>query len=108
MQFVNHEPPKDAVKWLSPLTRGLLRIIAQKTLSSMGTAISLHLLAVRGLQIALVIFTVLNMSWAKESADAGIAGLHEWEAARGVLGGEVDVDPPDVEFIKTVSNSIIQ
>ena len=32
------------------------------------------------------------MSWAKESADAGIAGLSEWEAARGVLGGEVDVD----------------
>ena len=46
------------------------------------------------------------MSWAKESADAGIAGLSEWEAARGVLGGEVDVDAPDVEFIKAVSNSI--
>ena len=48
------------------------------------------------------------MSWAKESADAGIAGLREWEAARGVLGGEVDVDAPDVpdvEFIKVVSNS---
>ena len=47
------------------------------------------------------------MSWAKESADAGIAGLSEWEAARGVLGGEVDVDVPnvpDVEFIKVVSN----
>ena len=48
------------------------------------------------------------MSWAKESADAGIAGLSEWEAARGVLGGEVDVDVPDVEFIKVVSNSITQ
>ena len=48
------------------------------------------------------------MSWAKESADAGIAGLREWEAARGVLGSEVDGDPPDVEFIKIVSNSIIQ
>ena len=48
------------------------------------------------------------MSWAKESADAGIAGLREWEAVRGVLGGEVDVDAPDVEFIKIVSNSIIQ
>ena len=33
------------------------------------------------------------MSWAKESVDAEIAGLREWEAARGVLGGEVDVDP---------------
>ena len=27
-----------------------------------------------------------NMSWAKESADAGIAGLHEWEAV-GVCWG---------------------
>ena len=48
------------------------------------------------------------MLWAKESADAGIAGLSEWEAARGVLGGEVDVDVPDVVFIKVVSNSITQ
>ena len=48
------------------------------------------------------------MSWAKESADAGIAGLSEWEAARGVLGGEVDIDTPDMEFIKVVSNSIRQ
>ena len=48
------------------------------------------------------------MSWAKESADAGIAKLREWEAARGVLGGEVDIDAPDVEFIKVVSNSIRQ
>ena len=36
------------------------------------------------------------------------AGLSEWEGARGVLGGEVDVDTPDVEFIKVVSNSIRQ
>ena len=48
------------------------------------------------------------MSLAKESADAGIAGLSEWEAAIGVLGGEVDIDAPDVEFIKVVSNSIRQ
>ena len=48
------------------------------------------------------------MSWAKESADAGIARLSEWEVARGVLGGEVDVDAPNVEFIKVVSNSIRQ
>ena len=51
---------------------------------------------------------LFKMSWTKESADAGIAGLREWEAARGVLGGEVDVDAPDVpdvEFIKVVSNS---
>ena len=49
------------------------------------------------------------MSWAKQSADAGLAGLHEWEAARGVMGEEVDVDVPDVpeeKFIKVVSNSV--
>ena len=48
------------------------------------------------------------MSWAKQSADEGMAGLSEWEAARGVLRGEVEVDPPDVEFIKVISNSIRQ
>ena len=48
------------------------------------------------------------MSWAKESVDAEIAGLSEWEVARGVLWGEVDIDTPDVEFIKVVSNSIRQ
>ena len=49
------------------------------------------------------------MSWAKQSADAGLAGLREWEAARGVMGEEVDVDLPDVpkeKFIKVVSNSV--
>ena len=81
----------------------------------MGKAISLHLLAVCGLEI--VILTVqtvqLNssviMSWAKQSADAGLAGLHEWEVARGVMGEEVDIDLPDVpeeKFIKIVSNSV--
>ena len=47
------------------------------------------------------------MSWAKQSADAGLAGLCEWEAARGVMGEEVDVDLPNVpeeKFIKVVSN----
>ena len=49
------------------------------------------------------------MSWAKQAADAGIAGLREWEAARGVMAEEVDVDLPDVpkeKFIKVVSNSV--
>ena len=49
------------------------------------------------------------MSWTKQSADAGIAGLHEWEVARGVMVEEVDVDLPDVpeeKFIKVVSNSV--
>ena len=49
------------------------------------------------------------MSWAKQSADAGIARLHEWEAARGVMVEEVDVDLPDMpeeKFIKVVSNSV--
>ena len=72
----------------------LLCITVQETLSSTGKAISLHLLAVHGLEIVIVILTVqtvqLNssviMSWAKQSADAGLAGLHEWEAARGVMG----------------------
>ena len=36
------------------------------------------------------------MSWAKESADAGVAGLSEWEVVRGVLQGEVDVNLPKV------------
>ena len=43
-----------------PLTRGLLRITMQETLSSMGKAISLHLLAVHGLEIVIVILTVQN------------------------------------------------
>ena len=49
------------------------------------------------------------MSWAKQSTDAGLAGLRGWEAARGVMGQEVDVDLPDVpeeKFIKVVSNSV--
>ena len=49
------------------------------------------------------------MSWAKHSADAGIAGLREWEVARGVMVEQVDVDLPDVpeeKFIKVVSNSV--
>ena len=49
------------------------------------------------------------MSWAKESADVGLAGLYEWEAARGVMGQEVDVDLPNMpeeKFIKVVSNSV--
>ena len=46
------------------------------------------------------------MVWAKQSADAGVAGLKEWEVVRGVMQGEVDVDLPDVpenRFIKVVS-----
>ena len=49
------------------------------------------------------------MSWAKQSVDAGIAGLREWKAARGVMVEEVDVDLPDMpeeKFIKVVSNSV--
>ena len=81
----------------------------------MGKAISLHLLVVRGLEIVIVILTVqtvqLNssviMSWAKQSADVGLAGLREWEVARGVMGEEVEVpDVPKEKFIKIVSNSV--
>ena len=49
------------------------------------------------------------MSLAKQSADAGIVGLREWEAARGVMVEEVDVDLPDIpeeKFIKVVRNSV--
>ena len=49
------------------------------------------------------------MSWAKQSADAGLAGLREWEVTRGVMGEEVDVDLPNVpkeKFIKVVSNFV--
>ena len=49
------------------------------------------------------------MSWAKQSADAGIAGLRELEVARGVMVEQVDVDLPDMpeeKFIKVVSNSV--
>ena len=44
--------------------RGLLHITAQETLSSMGKAISLHLLAVRGLEIVIVIFTLQTVPMA--------------------------------------------
>ena len=30
-------------------------------------------------------FKSSKMSWAKESADAGVAGLSEWEVLRGVI-----------------------
>ena len=33
---------------------------------------------------------------AKESADAGVAGLSEWEMVRGVMQGEKDVDLPEI------------
>ena len=49
------------------------------------------------------------MLWTRQAADAGIGGLREWEAARGVMAEEVDVDLPNVleeKFIKVVSNSV--
>ena len=55
-------------------------------------------------RLMVLVFLLLNlrkiytavMSWAKESADAGVAGLSEWEVVRGVMQGEVDVDLPNV------------
>ena len=50
------------------------------------------------------------MALAKQSADAGVAGLREWEVVRGVMQGEVEVDLPDVpktSFIKVVSTVYI-
>ena len=52
---------------------------------------------------------IVIMLWAKQSADPGLAGLHEWEVVRGVMGEKVDMDLPDVpeeKFIKVVSNSV--
>ena len=46
------------------------------------------------------------MSWAKQSADAGMARLHEWEAVRGMMGAKVEVDVPNVEFIKVYLNEL--
>ena len=51
-----------------------------------------------------------KMVWAKQSADAGVAGLREWEVVRGMMQGEVEVDLPDVpeeSFIKVVSTVYI-
>ena len=48
------------------------------------------------------------MAWAKQAADAGVAGMHEREVVQGVVDGSVDVTPPDipdVAFIKVVSRS---
>ena len=45
------------------------------------------------------------MVWAKQSADAGVAGLKEWEVVRGVMQGKVEVELPDIpekNFIKVV------
>ena len=53
------------MKWLSPLTRGLLRITTQDTLSSTGKAIPLHLLAVHGLQIVIIFCTVQTVAMAR-------------------------------------------
>ena len=63
LKFLNHEPSKDAVKWLSPLTRGLLRITTQETLLSTGKAISLLLLVVRGLEIVVEINCSKLLEW---------------------------------------------
>ena len=77
LQLINHEPPEDAVKWLSSLTRGLLCITAQETLSSTGKAILLHLFAVHGLKIVFVIltfqtvqFSMAHMKQTKQRSDS--------------------------------------
>ena len=48
------------------------------------------------------------MAWAKQAADAGVAGMQEREVVQGVIQGSVNVNPPDipdVQFIKVVSRS---
>ena len=34
------------------------------------------------------------MAWAKQAADAGVAGMQEREVVQGVVEGSVDVTPP--------------
>ena len=51
--------------------RGLLRITAQETLSSMGKAISLRHLAVRGLEIVIVNFTLQTVPMARTKNQNG-------------------------------------
>ena len=64
--------------------RGLLRIITHDTLSSTREVIAQHHFAVRGCSCKFVVSSS-QMSWAKASAEAGLAGLSEREAARGAL-----------------------
>ena len=103
LAITTDEPPKDVGKWLSLLTRGFLRITAQETLSSTRKAIYLHLFVV--VKAYCVSFI---MAWAKQAADAGVAGMQEREVVQGVIEGSVDVtlpDIPEVQFIKVVSRS---
>ena len=48
------------------------------------------------------------MSWARQAANAGIGGLREWEAARGVMAEEVDVDLSRLSNIRLPERTIIK
>ena len=78
----------------------------------MGKAISLHLLAVRGLGITAEILKLLVVQNGSNERNCGRRDCwtQEWEAARGPQGGEVNGEQlpvPDVEFITVVSHSNI-
>ena len=67
--------------------RGLLCITVQETLSSTGKAISLHLLAVPGLQIVIVIFTVQTVPMARTKQTNGDLSLQHQDRQGGHLNG---------------------
>ena len=84
--------------------RGLLRIITHDTLSPTRKVIAQHHFAVRGCSCKFVVSSY-KMSWAKASAEAGLVGLSEREAARGALCEEVFqmMPSPNVTFRPMVS-----
>ena len=85
--------------------RGFLRIITHGTLSSTRKVIAQH--HFRGWWLFLQILLQYTMSWAKESAEAGLAGLTEREAARGALCEEAFqmMPSPNVRHVAMVSKS---
>ena len=62
----------------------VLRIIMHDTLLPTRKVIAQHYFTLRGCSCKFVVSSS-KMSWAKASAEAGLAGLSEREAARGAL-----------------------
>ena len=64
-----------------------------------------HNLAVCGCYFSLRVFDTVKMSWAKQSAEAGLAGLTEQEAAHGALCEEAFqfMPTPNVKPVGVVS-----
>ena len=69
-----------------------------------GKVIAQHHFAVRGCCSCKFVVSSSKMSWAKASAEAGLAGLNEREAARGALCEEAfQISSPNVTFHPVVS-----